>query len=191
MKTLEGNHMMLDIETLSTTPRAVILSVGWAIFNLQHGIVDSYHIRLDATQQDDREISISTLKFWAEQDRELFARSLSGDQFVGSLWQDLNFHIGNWDVTTFWGNPAAFDQVLLEDLFRSNQLNVPWTHRDWRCFRTFMNLADVERIAPVTPHDAESDAIAQAQTILQAYGYRVFATQVDSLDKEAEGWMTT
>ena len=64
----EYNDIMLDIETLDTSPSAIVLSIGAVKFN-SVGLGDTFYVRLDSDPQLalGRTQSEATLTWWAGQ----------------------------------------------------------------------------------------------------------------------------
>lgn len=161
-----STSLMFDLETLSTSPNAVVMAAGWCFFN-RDSILFSRKVILDVNQQDDREVGMDTLRFWAQQDQVLFLELLSGTAPLAGMWWDLKNDIERWGVDQWWANPASFDQIIAENLFDWGHHPRPWTHRDWMCFRTFMKeRPNAKRIQSERPHDPMHDAIAQARTVM-------------------------
>ena len=67
-----------------------------------------------------------------------------------------------------WGNGANFDNVILRNAYRNNQMLEPWNFRQDRCYRT-INAEFGQNIT--TPdigvkHNALDDAIYQASRLI-------------------------
>lgn len=175
------NHVMLDLETLDTTPSAVIVSIGACRFDPNTGEVgEKFYAILDRDSQTlmGRTSSDSTLKWWNEpgqaEARKVFEEPVT--EVRRALHDFSNFL--PLDVGGIWGNGAAFDNVILWHAFRQFGLDLPpfWTDR---CFRTIKALGKANGIEPPpfrgTAHNALDDAVHQAQhlgVISQALGMR-------------------
>lgn len=63
-----------------------------------------------------------------------------------------------------WGNGAAFDNVVLTNAFRAVGLQMPWSYRLDRCYRTLRALFEDIEAPPFVGvrHTALADALAQA-----------------------------
>ena len=158
---------MVDLETLGLRPTSVVLSVGLVSFN-ETSILDKLHVRLAVDQQIEagRTIDGSTLDWWMIQEeaarRHLFSgaaaqRRLLVEDGLQMIW---SFMQGADEV---WGNGAAFDNVLLRDLFRHMKGIVPWGYKADRCYRTVKAMNTHVPMQPFrgTEHDALDDAINQ------------------------------
>jgi exodeoxyribonuclease VIII len=67
-----------------------------------------------------------------------------------------------------WGNGASFDNVILANAYRRNDLNIPWKYYNDRCYRTMKSLAPhIKMEREGTHHNALSDAISQANHLIR------------------------
>ena len=169
------NHIMIDLETLGTSPQAPILSIGAVFFDPDTGDIGAtYHRKLDFEQAcAGRAIDPSTVKWWFQQSDE--ARSaLLGDGESGGQHSALRclksfvYHAS--DEPVVWGNGATFDISMLEDNYRQLGMDVPWKFYNVRDVRTIVDLAKgiVERSDfefEGVKHDALADALHQAKYV--------------------------
>jgi exodeoxyribonuclease VIII len=181
-------HFMVDLETLDTGSDALVLSVGIVAFDPNTGETGAeFYIELNSEncmgEQEfcDRTISTATKKWWSEQSPE--ARMLFHEGFgnrVNYLHDGLrdisNFVWGvsgkDTDNVKMWGNGAAFDNVILRNLYAAADMNPPWKFYNDRCFRTLKNLPGAKDLAPNfkgTPHYALDDAMQQTLHLLEIY----------------------
>lgn len=177
-------HLMLDVETLGTDSRAVVLSLG-SVF-LSPGFPSFYMSFADATtpggmdninyQIDflERSVSADTLAWWLmkapQQSRE--ATFCPKPVHVRPVYEGLEEWI-EWiddhlpeeqDTLIVWGNGAAFDQPIIESLMNDVGIRAPWKFWDTRCYRTMKALyKHIPRPVPEIPHHALHDALAQAK----------------------------
>jgi hypothetical protein len=162
-------HVMLDLETLSTEPNAVILSIGAARFDPNEWTVAETfeaHVDLESTNLKVFDISPNTVNWWMSDDRqEARAYYRRGDKtdLVTALWGFRQW-LKDQPLEGLWGNGAAFDNVILRKAYELCGEQAPWAFRQDRCFRTLKNLPIIvpepERIEPA--HSALGDAIWQA-----------------------------
>lgn len=164
---------MIDIETLDTSPSAVILSVGLVGFTKDRILEEQYTV-LPIQQQinDGRTISESTLKWWMNQSKEaraVFDTKPTEDSLKLSLVQLSNF-ISRYNKAKIWSYGANFDTVLIDDLMRTSDVKIPWNYWDIRCLRTFCDdhHAPLPKDAGVL-HNALDDARRQAQHMINVW----------------------
>lgn len=169
------NNLAIDIETLGTEPKAVVLSIGACFFDPESGMLGpSYYANLHVQQQIDfdRQARYETLKWWMQQSAEAQARVFHGDEprplhhfsdFIADVCGD---------ECKPWGNGATFDVSILESLFRDFSLPVPWKFYNIRDVRTIVDVSELDRSAipfQGVPHDALDDAVHQAKIVCEAW----------------------
>lgn len=171
---MKTTHIMLDIETVSKTNTAAILSIGAVAFdpndpntNADQG--DKFHVRCDLNGQE-RWLTIDgdTVQWWLAAERDAARAQLlsmvpvdfTSALFGFAAW--LDSQLG--ETVAIWGNGATFDNVIVLNAFR--ELGVPhskWTYKSDRCYRTMKSIAGIpDPVDYGTTHSALDDAIAQA-----------------------------
>ena len=160
-----AKHLMVDLETLAVTPKAVILSLGAVHFDpLGTGIGDSIYFRLNLDEQDvlKREIDPNTIEWWSKQDPLVMEEAFDEKDRL-PLNQGMNrFHNFAWGCDAFWSHGGTFDLVILEDLLRQLGRNIPWNYWQLRDTRTLFDLTFKPEMPQNSKHDALQDAIRQA-----------------------------
>lgn len=175
---------MLDLETLGTSPGSVVFAIAAVPFDFDKGVLPpaavegmpeagNFYRLIDPIRSAwvyGLERDTTTMEWWTRQPKaaqaQLDAALQNGDSLFPVL-EDFRAFLAPYDPTEvrIWGNGAAFDNVLLAELYRRLKLDVPWKFYNDRCFRTLKNLygAAVPAVRPDVPHHALSDARAQAQ----------------------------
>jgi len=189
---------MIDIETLGTGSNAAIVSIGVVAFNARgaepvldyecyYGMdCDCYYgiwsDSLEEQQKDlNREINIDTLIWWMKQSdeaREVFNVDTRKATPVSGYLKDLNAFIMRTCVpdVRVWGNGAAFDNVILRNMYEAAGVKPFWKYSNDRCYRTVKNMVpDLLQNMELKPtefegvrHNALHDAKNQARR-LQEY----------------------
>lgn len=161
-----AEDVMLDLETLATTPNAVIISVG-AVYFSKEKLGGTFYAVLDPEDQqaNGRVISPDTMAWWAKQSPE--ARKVFDEEPTptAKALADFADFLGNRNVKV-WGNGADFDCVLLGSLYEAFGMRKPWSFTNNRCFRTLKNISQPRTNLPPrrsTHHNALDDAIYQAE----------------------------
>jgi exodeoxyribonuclease VIII len=170
----------IDIETLGLKPNSVIMSVGICNTN---GVGKQFYVPKAPQLHVGRCVDQTTLAWWNEPERVQLYNHISDcchDAFMnGATISGLHLFLADFfaehddsdnpEDREVWMNSPAFDGVMLESLFTSFGLDVPWHYRNPRDFRTLKNLAlaknpDIQ--LPEEPqglHDALVDARWQMQ----------------------------
>lgn len=108
-----ATHGMIDLETLDTSPRCTVLTVGGVKFdpystNEPHS---EFYFRLDLDEQDrlGRTVTDDTIEWWAKQDPRVKEEAFREDDRVG-LKHFLD-HLTKWmvGVDVLWGHGYGFD----------------------------------------------------------------------------------
>lgn len=168
-------HVMLDIETLSTRANAIILEVGFALFETgSDGVNENSAWRLDLTEQfRNRHFALGTFEWWLERSDAARRAAFLGAPRVSipDFLSDFCIHIPWHNVTGVWSHGAGFDIPILDDLHKQHNRVVPWHYRTSRDTRTVFWLAGMnasDMVKSELAHSAESDAVAQALSVQKA-----------------------
>ena len=165
-------HLMIDLETLATTPNAAILTIGACKFD-PHGtdIHSTYYERivLDTQESYGRTINDDTLAWWSQQDPQIQEDAFGeGDDRIDLCDAMKKLYTFGLGTTNVWSHGSIFDIVIIEDICRSFQQAVTWKFWEVRDTRTLFDLAKVD-VRIEGKHNALTDAVAQAQAVQQAY----------------------
>jgi hypothetical protein len=173
-------HIMLDLETMGTSPSAVIASIGAVSFSPFPKESDSLSLFYKITTDWDvqiskgRTIDAGAVKFWLQEDpiaiKELLIPE-DGKLAVKTLSALIDFadFVGERKDVCIWGNGADFDNIILGSMYECFGLTRPWSYSRNRCFRTLKNMLPKVTVSRTgTHHNALDDAIYQAQYMQQA-----------------------
>lgn len=170
-------HISIDIESLATTPDAVILSIGAAMFDTQ-GLHGLFYAVLDVGCQDRqrRRRDCKTLEWWEQQSDEARKVLTQKDRepvlyALGRLHEFVNKS----DPEGIWALGPHFDIAAIEHLCVTYGVPVPWHYRLPRDLRTvrsqFMkkfpagNFDHIKSEGGVA-HNALDDAVWQARALI-------------------------
>ena len=160
-----SRHLMIDMETLAVSPRAVILSLGAVHFD-PYGdqIYDELYFKIDLDDQDklNREIDPNTIEWWGKQDTAIMEEAFSSDNRIPLIEAVERFHKFSWGCDKFWSHGATFDLVIIEDLYRQLNKPLPWNYWQLRDTRTLFDLGHDPEMTKESKHDALADARRQA-----------------------------
>lgn len=179
MTTRPNLHVSIDLETLSTSPAAVILSIGAVAFCEDTGRTASFATVVSVDSQDDRQIDASTLRWWEQQSAEArIVLDLAKEADAPPLRHALDLFtdwIGSFGATHdvhVWGNGSDFDVAILAHAYKSFSPFVPWHFKKARDMRTLYDVTsrfglDIRSYTPRvgTHHNALDDAQYQANII--------------------------
>ena len=154
-------HAMIDLETLSTNPEAVILTVGGVKFNPYNTVEPSqgmyFRVDVDSQTAIDREVMQDTLDWWSTQPKEISEEAL-GDKDRISL-EDIIKSINKWSVgvDVFWCQGPLFDYAILQNIYKQLGHPVPWQYYQIRDSRTLFSLVPRD---PKEKRDSMHNALA-------------------------------
>lgn len=174
-----ATHIVLDLETLSTKPNAVVIAIGAVALDAKGDFASEFHIAVAAKSQPLGHIDADTITWWARQSAEAQAASLCATVTVSASLALLLFNQWMQEHTErktvkVWGNGCSFDNVILGSLY--SQLNLfnlpqPWSYWNDRDMRTILDLhPDAKDIGPFEgiKHHALHDARHEAKQLGKA-----------------------
>ena len=160
---------MIDLETLATTPDAVILQIAAVKFDpfddyLTRGVgladLQTLDIMVDVDSQPDRNVNPETLDWWAQQDPQVQERIFSPDNRVAFKDALMTLHRFVWNSSgRIWCQGTSFYISILEHAYRAIDHPYPWRYWQAMDVRTVMNLYRVPM--PPATHDAMEDCFRQ------------------------------
>jgi DNA polymerase III epsilon subunit-like protein len=163
------SEIMLDIETLSTTPNSVILTIGAIKFNRYHEIKDikdleTFYVRIDqnSCKKLNMDISEGTLSWWNLQpDEYKYEALLNKDRIsIYDALKSLTNFIKN--CKYIWANSPNFDCTILENAYKLCNLEIPWKFYNLRDTRTVYDLGNINlKSVGETQHHALYDCYNQ------------------------------
>jgi len=163
------SELMLDIETLGTTPGAAIVSIGAVAFDYAAGIEAEVSVSVDRQSCEfvGLHVDDETLSWWDKQDAEA-RRCLTGGRPLDEALDEFDAFYDVVAPDTVWACSPAFDCVLLDSAYRALDRDVPWRYWDQRDVRT---LRDLPQWQPAehegVEHDALDDARQQARSVIE------------------------
>jgi len=171
-------HIMLDLETMSTTSNAAIVAIGAVEFEPATGELgrEFYHnVSLASCQDAGLDVEAGTVMWWltrSEDARQALTETRLS--LIGALSDFEHFtHLVRVDEEfCIWGKGSDFDNVILANAYRALGLQAPWKYKNNRCVRTILALVPdacdgVE--SEGTKHNALDDAIYQARCVSRAW----------------------
>lgn len=176
-----ANDIMVDLETLDTSPYCVILTIGAVRFDPKGmGVVERLELRPTIEEQTEihnRIINEDTIRWWSTQSPEAMEEAM-GDRgrisFRDCMEQLYKFC---WNRRAVWSNGASFDVVACETAFRQTLTEypnpIPWPFYTVRDTRTIYEVTGVslkdKKYGSKTTHKAVEDAEHQAIVVQDAY----------------------
>lgn len=168
-------HIMLDLETLGTGPRAAIVAIGACEFDPHGtGIGITFYRRVSlASAMAHGDVDPDTLLWWMKQSDDARASTFGGESSrLDAALTEFNGFAPRY-TEGLWGNGATFDNVVIRSGFKAVGLDPAWSFRADKCYRTVINLLPEDKRPPFvragTAHNALDDAITQALYLQRVY----------------------
>lgn len=166
----EMNRIMVDLETLGTSNRAAIISIGLVAFTATE-ILEQLHINVMANQG--REIDSDTVMWWFGQEREALDALFNPAQvYISEALASTADFFYKHKPYEVWAKPPSFDLAILHDAFCNSLVLAKrrvWPRKSERCFRTALALSpDIGSVRNKTPHSAIEDALHQTRILIQS-----------------------
>jgi hypothetical protein len=167
--------IVLDIETLSTRPDAVVLTIGAIKFSPFSDDIDmdtGFYTRIDVNEQIamGRHVSEDTIQWWGKLPEEVREDAL-GEEGRDSLSKALaglnKFLVGSDNI---WVQGPVFDIATLENLYRQMLMPPPWHFWNIRDSRTLFGVHGDPRVKNHQhAHNAMVDCYIQGKAIQKVY----------------------
>jgi hypothetical protein len=166
-------HAMIDLETLSTNPNAVILTLGAVKFNpFGTGQSEPMYFKVDVDSQTKlgRHVQPETLDWWATQPKKIQEEALGESDRI-SLEETLKkinkYSVG---VDVFWCQGPLFDYAILQNLYAQMGQPCPWNYWAIRDSRTLFSLVPRDpNEKRLEAHNALADCYHQAKKVQKVY----------------------
>lgn len=164
-------HIMVDLETWSTKPDALIISIGAVQFDPHaRKVGDRFHVGIYPDSWDaGAHIDPGTINWWMSKERDAARAEWNRLERVDAGTALEGF--AQWLATftkpvCIWGNGATFDNVVLRRAYQRQYIEAPWSYRLDRCYRTLKaQYPTIPMKSKLTAHNALSDAIMQAEYV--------------------------
>lgn len=163
-------NVMIDLETMSLSKTAAIISIGAVEFDLEEETLGkefyqnvelSSCIKLGLTRE------IDTLNWWAKPENKEARDSLTKNAMDIEIAIPMFLEYCAGDIIP-WSNGATFDIVILEHAIKTCRHKVPWKYYNESCMRTFKRLYPSVIVAKEgLKHNALSDAKNQARLLMR------------------------
>jgi len=173
-----AQHIVLDLETLSTKPNAAVISIGAVALDSEGNFLGEFHQALNPDQPG-RDVDQTTVQWWESQSAEAQEASYKAKDTVTATVGMYMFSawiccVGVPEKVKMWGNGSSFDCTILSSLYdQSHELRhpKPWAWWDDRDMRTLLDAfpaaKDVGEFVGVK-HHALHDARHEAKQLAKA-----------------------
>jgi len=183
---MANTQVMIDLETLATSPDASILTIGAVKFDpfgddLRDPQMDSFYVRVDLDSCDQLGLATNddTIAWWGKQSKEAQDEAFNEEGRIHIKDAFDQLYKFCWGAKRVWSHGAAFDIVICEHVFKKLGKAVPWQFWDVRCTRTLFDIGINPQRPKVTAHNALADAYEQALCVQRIYNTLRCSTKSD------------
>lgn len=147
MRNTEINHIMIDLETLSTNTNAAIISIAAVAFNIKTGETgETFECYITPSEwgKHDRHINGETILWWFNQPAKARKR-FNTKETVGlknallNLKSFINRNKCDGKIVV-WGNGSTMDITVLQSAYEYFDINMPWNFNEVNDVRTIVAL---------------------------------------------------
>lgn len=181
-----NTDIMIDLETLATSPNASVLTIGAVKFDpfgddVKEPTCEKFYVKVDPGSCDDLELDVSkdTIEWWSRQSKEAQDEAFSPDNRIHIRDAMNQLYTFCWGAKRIWSHGAAFDVVICENVFNKLQKAVPWNFWQVRCTRTLFDIGIDPQRPPVLKHHALEDAWNQVVGVQNIYKRLRTASSLD------------
>lgn len=159
--------LMIDIETLSAKPNAMILTIAAVAFdpygNINVSPEHSYYTRVDLDSQKDRHEDDNTLVWWSRQPKEAREEAFNKEDRVPlkEALSELSKLMRK--CNNVWAQGIAFDMNILENAYEEVGSSHPWQFWNVLDCRTLLKLNPVRKLG--NSHNALEDCHNQIEML--------------------------
>jgi exodeoxyribonuclease VIII len=164
-----NTDIMIDLETLATTPDAAVLSIGAVRFDpygndIKSKRSDPFYCRIDIDSCDRLGLRTddSTIEWWSRQSKEAQDEAFNPEGRIDIKDAVNDLYQFCWGAKRVWSHGAGFDIIILETIFRRLEKTTPWRYYEVRDTRTLFDLGVAPNRPPILKHHALEDAWNQA-----------------------------
>jgi len=144
-------EVMIDLETLSTSTNAAILTIGAIKFFRNKPIesldkCDTFYKRIDlySCKSIGLESNKETIKWWESQNSESKYEALKNPDRITIKNALIEFSEWFNNSNLIWSHGDDFDCVILGNAFRKCNLEIPWKYWNTRDTRTLYDISNVK-----------------------------------------------
>jgi len=161
--------IMIDLETLATSPDAAILTIGAVKFDpfgddISEPDCEKFYVKVDLDSCDRIGLitNDATIAWWSNQSKEAQEEAFSPDGRIDIVDAMNQLYKFCWSAKRVWSHGAGFDIIICEHVYRKIQKAVPWNFWQVRDTRTLFDIGIDPKRPPVLKHHALEDAWNQA-----------------------------
>lgn len=164
------DHIVIDLEALSTRPTAAIIAIGAVKLNNDLEVIGEFYSAVDIESSLRAGLTVDgdTIGWWLQQNKEaVHAITYSPKELKDVLKALTVWATCERSELEVWGNGPEFDNVVLANAYHACDLKPFWPFFCNRSLRELRRLYGnfAVKPEPAIPHHALEDARAQAESL--------------------------
>lgn len=178
------SDIMIDLETLATSPNAAVLTIGAVRFDpfgndIEMPSCEKLYIKVDLDSCDELSLEVNddTIAWWGQQSKEAQDEAFSAEGRIHIREAFDKLYKFCWGAKRVWSHGASFDTVICENIFRKLNKACPWSFWQVRCTRTLFDIGLDPHRPPVLKHHALEDAWNQTIGVQNVFNRLRSSTQ--------------
>ena len=119
------SDIMIDLETLATSPNAAVLTIGavkFDPFNIEtdNPTCEKFYVKVDLDSCDELGLDVNddTIAWWGQQSKEAQEEAFSTEGRIHIREAFDRLYKFSWGAKRVWSHGASFDTVICENIFR-------------------------------------------------------------------------
>lgn len=159
------SDIMIDLETLATSPNAAVLTIGAVRFDPFNNDIGNptcqklyLKVDLDSCDEFGLEVNEDTIAWWGQQSKEAQEEAFTPEGRIHVRDAFNQLYKFCWGAKRVWSHGASFDTVICENIFKKLNKACPWKFWEVRCTRTLFDIGINPERPPVLKHHALEDA---------------------------------
>jgi len=183
---MANTDIMIDLETLATSPDAAILTIGAVKFDPFGDDVNDpkctkFYTRVDLDSCDKIGLVTNddTIAWWANQSKEAQDEAFGETDRIDIVDAMHQLYKFCWGAKRVWSHGSGFDVIICEHIFRKIGKAIPWSFWEVRDTRTLFDIGINPNRPPVLKHHALEDAWNQAVGVQNVFKTLQCTTKFD------------
>lgn len=168
---------MIDLETLATSPNAMVLTIAGIRFNYKQNYkniqspydLDYFYCRVDTASQSHRDINEETMQWWSKQSEDVRIEAFAEEDRLSLEDAMTAFNYWARSADRYWANGAAFDFPILETCNQQLGFASPWNYWQAMDARTVYKMVPDHYSPKQMHHHALYDCLTQIQKLTDCF----------------------
>lgn len=140
------SQIMVDVETLSTHPNAVIIQIAAIKFEFSSDMTEQFIMNSSIKSSTDLGLHVdtSTIEWWKSQPTSTLKSVTTGAVPIQDVMSKFVEFVGNPKDIVFWCNGMNFDFPIIESTCRALNIKTPWRYYNLRDARTVYAICNLD-----------------------------------------------